>query len=85
MNVSSSLEDNDASSFVGPSLQFLFLIEVLGGENVDLEMAIFLEDLEKVGKTFFQAGAKKSKIVDKISIRQEVLKRGRVKIVLVVK
>jgi hypothetical protein len=37
-------------------------------------------------QNFFQSrGAKKSKIADKISSKQEVLKRGRVKIVLVVK
>jgi hypothetical protein len=42
----------------------------------------FWEDLEKIGKTFFQTrGAKKSKISDKL----EVLKRGGVKIVLVQK
>jgi hypothetical protein len=42
--------------------------------------------LEKIGKTFFQCiGAKKGKIARKISSRQEVLKRDRVKIVLVVK
>jgi hypothetical protein len=40
--------------------------------------------LEKVGKTFFQIiGAKKSKIVDKISSKLEVLKRDGAKIVLV--
>jgi hypothetical protein len=45
-----------------------------------------LEDLEKIGKTFFQSvGAKKSKIVNKISSKLEVLKRGGVTIVLVVK
>jgi hypothetical protein len=37
--------------------------------------------LEKVGKTFFQSiGAKKSKIVNKISSKLEVLKRDGVKI-----
>jgi hypothetical protein len=42
--------------------------------------------LEKVGKTFFQSiGAKKSKIVDKISSKLEVLKREVVKLILVVK
>jgi hypothetical protein len=42
------------------------------------------EDLEKVGKTFFQStGAKKSKIVDKITSKLEVLKRDGAKIVLV--
>jgi hypothetical protein len=45
-----------------------------------------LEGLEKVGKTFFQStGAKKSKIVNKISNKLEVLKRKGVKLVLVVK
>jgi hypothetical protein len=43
-----------------------------------------LEDLEKVGKTFFQSiGAKKSKIVDKISSKIDILKRDGAKIVLV--
>jgi hypothetical protein len=42
--------------------------------------------LEKVDKTFFQSiGAKKSKIVNKISNKREVLKREGVKLVLVVK
>jgi hypothetical protein len=63
-----------------------YFIEVLGDEDVDSEMPIFLEDLEKIGKTFFQSiGAKKSKIVDKISSKLEVFKRGGVTIVLVVK
>jgi hypothetical protein len=63
-----------------------YFIEVLGDEDVDSEMPIFLEDLEKIGKTFFQSiGAKKSKIVDKISSKLEVLKRGGVTIVLIVK
>jgi hypothetical protein len=44
----------------------------------------FWEDLEKVSKTFFQSiGAKKSKIVDKICSKLEVLKRDGAKIVLV--
>jgi hypothetical protein len=38
--------------------------------------------LEKVGKTFFQSiGAKKSKIVNKISSKLKVLKRDGVKLV----
>jgi hypothetical protein len=42
--------------------------------------------LEKVGKTIFQSiGAKKSKIVHKISSKLEVFKSDGVKIVLVVK
>jgi hypothetical protein len=42
--------------------------------------------LEKVGKTFFQSiGAKKSKIVNKISSKLKVLKMDGVKLVLVVK
>jgi hypothetical protein len=42
--------------------------------------------LEKVGKTFFQSiGVKKSKIVNKISSKIDVLKRDGVKLVLVVK
>jgi hypothetical protein len=57
----------------------LYFIEVLGDEDVDLEMP---KILEKVGKTFFQSiGAKKSKIVNKISSKLEVLKRDVVKIV----
>jgi hypothetical protein len=43
-----------------------------------------LEDLEKVGETFFQSiGAKKSKIVNQITNKLEVLKRDGEKIVLV--
>jgi hypothetical protein len=42
--------------------------------------------LDKVGKIFFQSiGAKKSKIVNKISSKLDVLKRGGIKLVLVVK
>jgi hypothetical protein len=53
-----------------------YFIEVLGDKDVDLEMPIFWEDLEKVDKTFFQSiGAKKSKIVNKITSKLEVLKR----------
>jgi hypothetical protein len=49
-----------------------------------------LQNFEKLGKKsvifFFQSrGAKKRKIAEKISSKQEVLKRGRVKIVLLVK
>jgi hypothetical protein len=40
-----------------------------------------LEGLEKVGKTFFQSiGAKKSKIVNKISSKLEVFEEGETKI-----
>jgi hypothetical protein len=40
--------------------------------------------LEKVGKTFFQSiRDKKSKIVDKISSKLEILKRGAAKIALI--
>jgi hypothetical protein len=40
--------------------------------------------LEKISKTFFQSiGAKKSKIVDKITRKLEVFKRDGAKIVLV--
>jgi hypothetical protein len=43
-----------------------------------------LEDLEKVSETFFQSiGAKKSKIVNQITNKLEVLKRDGEKIVLV--
>jgi hypothetical protein len=64
-----------------------YFIDVLGNEDVDLEMAKKIwEGLEKVGKIFFQSiGAKKSKIVNKISSKLEVLKRLGVKLVLVVK
>jgi hypothetical protein len=42
--------------------------------------------LGKVGKTFFQSiGAKKSKIVNKIITKLQVLKREGVKLVFVVK
>jgi hypothetical protein len=42
--------------------------------------------LEKISKTFFQSiGAKKSKIVDQISNKLEVLKRDGVKLLLAVK
>jgi hypothetical protein len=44
LNVSSSLEDNDASPFVGTSL----LIEMLGGENIDLEMP---KKFERLGES----------------------------------
>jgi hypothetical protein len=55
-----------------------YFIEVLG------DAKFFWEDLEKVGKTFFHSiGAKKSKIVDKISSKLKVLKRDGEKIVLV--
>jgi hypothetical protein len=64
-----------------------YSIEVHGNQNEDLEMPKkILEGLEKVGQTFFQSiGAKKSKIVNKISNKLEVLKREGVKLVLVVK
>jgi hypothetical protein len=64
-----------------------YFIEGLGNDNVDLEMQIFfLEGLEKVGKTFFQSiGAKKSKIVNTINSKLEVLTREGVKLVFVVK
>jgi hypothetical protein len=55
-----------------------YFIEGLGNEDVEKK----LEGLEKVGKTFFQSiGAKKSKIVNKISSKLEVLKREGVKLV----
>ena len=62
-------------------------ITVLGGDDVDLEMPIFFGKVwKKIGKTFFQSiGAKKSKIVNKISNKLEVLKREGVKLVFVVK
>jgi hypothetical protein len=59
-----------------PLIVSSYFIEVLGNEDVDLEMPKkILEGLEKVGKTFFQSiGAKKSKIVNKISSKLEILK-----------
>jgi hypothetical protein len=68
-------------TFIGSS----YFIEELGDKDVDLEMPnFFLEDLEKVGKTFSQSiGVKKSKIVDKITSKLEVLKRDGAKIVWV--
>jgi hypothetical protein len=64
-----------------------YSIEVLGNEDEDMEMATFFgKGLKKVGKTFFQSiGAKKSKIINKISSKLEVLKREEVKLILVVK
>jgi hypothetical protein len=32
-----------------------YFITVLGGNDVDLEVKHFLEDLEKIGKTIFQS------------------------------
>jgi hypothetical protein len=61
-----------------------YFIKVFRDKDVDLEMPKIWEDLEKVGKTFFQSiGAKKSKIVEKISSKLDVLKRDGAKIVLV--
>jgi hypothetical protein len=52
--------------------------------SLEMPNYFFLEDLEKISKTFFQSiEAKKSKIVDKISSNLEVLKRDGAKIVLV--
>jgi hypothetical protein len=63
-----------------------YFIEVLGGENVDLEMQNFVwEALEKVSKPFFRAVVKTRKIIGKISSKLEVLKRGEVKIALTIK
>jgi hypothetical protein len=57
-------------------------IEVLGGENVDLEMLIFFGKIwRKSVKPFSKAGAKKTKIVHKIRSRLEILKMDGVKIV----
>jgi hypothetical protein len=62
-----------------------YFIEVLGDKDVDKQTKNW-EGLEKVGKTFFQSlGAKKSKMVNKISSKLEVLKREGVKLVLVAK
>jgi hypothetical protein len=30
-------------------------IKVLGGDDIDLEVKLFLEDFEKIGKTIFQS------------------------------
>jgi hypothetical protein len=52
-----------------------YFIEVPRDEDVDLEIQKFWEDLEKVSKTFSQSiEANKSKIVNKISSKLEVLK-----------
>jgi hypothetical protein len=54
--------------------------------NTYTNKKFFWEGLEKVDKTFFQSiGAKKSKIVNKISSKLDVLKREGIKLVLVVK
>jgi hypothetical protein len=59
-----------------PLIVSSYFIEVLGNQDVDLEMPKkILEGLEKLGKTFFQSiGAKKSKIANKISSKLEILK-----------
>jgi hypothetical protein len=63
-----------------------YFIEVLGGENVDLEMPKILGKVwRKSVKPFSEAGAKTRKIVGKISSKLEILKRDEVKITLVVK
>jgi hypothetical protein len=63
VNVSSSLENNDASSFIGPSLHLHISMGCLEAKMWTWRCQNFWKDLEKVGKTFFQSrGAKKSKI-----------------------
>jgi hypothetical protein len=47
-------------------------IMVLGSDDVDLEMPIFLEIWRKSVKPFSKAGAEMKKIVGKISSKQEV-------------
>jgi hypothetical protein len=139
LNVTSGLEDNDASTLVGPSLHLHTSLRCLEAKmwtrichkSVDSSYArcsrspvvlippptrshvqlqctnvlakgrsqlfwmrseLTMGDLQNFGKLgkksvfFFQSrGAKKSKITYKISSRQEVSKKDRVKIVLVVK
>jgi hypothetical protein len=77
LNVSSSLEDNDASSFARPSLDLHTSLR-------SLEMPkFFFGKIWRKSVTFFQSiGAKKSKIVVKITSKLEVLKRDGAKIVL---
>jgi hypothetical protein len=59
-------------------------LEWAWGEDVDLNMPQFFGKIcRKSIKPFSKAGAKKSKIVDKISDKIEVLKRDGIKIVLV--
>jgi hypothetical protein len=63
-----------------------YFTEVLRDKDVDLEMPKILRNLEKVSKTFFHSiRANKSKIVNKISSKLEVLKRDGIKLALVVK
>jgi hypothetical protein len=63
-----------------------YFIEVLRDEDVDLEMPNFFGRFGESDKTFFQSiRAKKSKIVNKISSKLDVLKRDGVKLVLVIK
>jgi hypothetical protein len=80
LNVSSSLKDNDASSFLGSSLHLHTSLRCSRAKMWIWRCQNFWEDLDKIGKTFFQSrGAKKSKISNII----EVLERDGVKIVLV--
>jgi hypothetical protein len=83
-NVSSSLEDNDVSSFARPLWYLHTLLRCFEAKMKTWRSQNFWENLEKIGKTFFQSiRAKKGKILDKISSELEVLKGDGVKIVLV--
>jgi hypothetical protein len=63
-----------------------YFIEVLGDEDIDLEMPKFLRKIwRKLVKPFSEVGAKMKNIVGKINSKLEVLMGDRVKIVLVVK
>jgi hypothetical protein len=75
LNVSSSLQDNGASTFVGPSLHLHTSLRCLEAKIWTWRCKFFWEDLKKVSKIFFQSrGAKKSKILDKISSKLEDLR-----------
>jgi hypothetical protein len=60
-------------------------IKVLGGDDVDLEVNFFWEDLEKIGKTIFQSRGWDEKDSTKDRYQTRGSKMNRVKIVLVVK
>jgi hypothetical protein len=85
-NMSYSLEDNDASSFAWPSLYLHTLLRCMETKTRTWRCQKIWEDLKKVNKTFIHSiGAKRSKIVNKISSKVEILKRDGVKLVLDVK
>jgi hypothetical protein len=51
--VSSIIEDNDASSFVGPSMHLLTSLRCLEAKMWTWRCEFFWKDLEKVGRTLF--------------------------------